>query len=355
LDNLYTIDNSVKLAHDLTKLKISNSHRLNTLDIKDLYFNIPILETIDISRTQLLKHNNKNTTEQICKLLKMVLQQNYFAFQEQIFQPTKGVAMRSPISGITAEIFLQHLEQSYVRSLLDSKHITFYARYVDDILIIYDASRTNTDTITQYSISTHRKLQLNPKLVAKDRVNFLDLSIIRKASQIEIDVFRKPTTTVTIVSFLSIHPGEHKIAAYRYYIERMFNFPSIMTDFTMSGKPSSTLQKNNKFPNTLPHKLKHQVEHRIMHVTPGTNAGNNTKWATFTFTSPQIRKITNFFKHTNVKIAFRCNNTIARLTKPPNVHKIPPHNKWGIYQLTCNCCNLTYVGQTNQNLKIRYR
>ena len=145
------IDNSVKLAPDLIKLMISNSHRLVTLGIKDLYVNISILETIDIARAQLLKHTDKNTTEQIYKLLEMVLQQNYFRCQEEIFQPTKGVAMGSPISGIMTEIFLEHLEQSHVRSLLDSKHINFYAWYMDDILIIYDASRTNSDTIKQYS------------------------------------------------------------------------------------------------------------------------------------------------------------------------------------------------------------
>jgi len=42
-------------AHDLTKLTISDSHRLITLHIKDLYVNIPITETIDIARTDLLK------------------------------------------------------------------------------------------------------------------------------------------------------------------------------------------------------------------------------------------------------------------------------------------------------------
>ena len=109
MDNNYTIDNWTKLAHDLTKLTISDSHRLITLDIKDLYVNIPTTETIDIARMQLLKHNNKNITEQICTLLEMILQQNYFEFQEQIYLPTKGVTMGSPISGITAEIFIQHL------------------------------------------------------------------------------------------------------------------------------------------------------------------------------------------------------------------------------------------------------
>jgi len=49
----------------------------------------------------------------------------------------------------------------------------------------------------------------------------------------------------------------------------------------------------NKFPITLPHKLEHQIQHRIMHAIPPTNAENNTKWATLTFTSPHTRKITN--------------------------------------------------------------
>ena len=143
----------------------------------------------------------------------MVLQQNYFTFQEQIYQPTKGVALGSSFSGITAEIFLQHLEQSHVRSLLVFKPITFHARYVDDILIIYDASHTNTDTTTQYSNFIHRNQKLNPTLQANDRVNFLDFSITGKASQLEIDIFRKPTTTDTTVSYLSNHSGEHKLAA----------------------------------------------------------------------------------------------------------------------------------------------
>ena len=57
--------------------------------MKDLYVKIPITETIDIARAQLLKCNNKNITEQICTQLEMVLQQNYFEFQEQIYRPIK--------------------------------------------------------------------------------------------------------------------------------------------------------------------------------------------------------------------------------------------------------------------------
>jgi len=94
-------------------------------DIKDLYVNIPITETTDITTTKLLKHNEPEITTQICKLLETILQQNYFIFQEQIYQPDKGIAMGSPISGIIAEIFLQHLEHIHIRPLIESKTNTF--------------------------------------------------------------------------------------------------------------------------------------------------------------------------------------------------------------------------------------
>jgi len=68
---------------------------------------------------------------------------------------------------------------------------------VDDILIIHDVSRTNLDAITQYIGSIHHSLQFNPTLESYDQINFLDLSIIRKTPKLEIDIFRKPTTTDT--------------------------------------------------------------------------------------------------------------------------------------------------------------
>jgi hypothetical protein len=50
-----------------------------------------------------------------------------------------------------------------------------------------------------------------------------------------------------------------------------------------------------------------------------------------------------------------CHNTIRRLTKPLNDRNITPHNKWGIYQLTCNSFQPIYVGQTSRSLKIRFQ
>jgi hypothetical protein len=52
LNNHYNIINSTNFAQDFTKLKIHDNHRMITFNIKDLYVNIPIDETLNIIKKQ---------------------------------------------------------------------------------------------------------------------------------------------------------------------------------------------------------------------------------------------------------------------------------------------------------------
>jgi hypothetical protein len=70
-----------------------------TLDIKDLYVNLPVQNILHITKFWLNEHNNINMmTEQTLYLLKVILKQNYFQHNNQFFQPEKGIALGSPIS-----------------------------------------------------------------------------------------------------------------------------------------------------------------------------------------------------------------------------------------------------------------
>jgi hypothetical protein len=158
-------------------------------------------------------------------LLNIILRQNYFSFLDRIYQPDKGVAMGSPISGTMAEVFLQQLENSIINHLIDAKILSFYTRYVDDIFLIYDSTRTNLDYILQYIDTIHSNIQLSPTMESNKNVNFLDLSITRRPTDLGISIFCKPTSTDTTISFLSNHPLEHIMAAYRFFISRMLSLP----------------------------------------------------------------------------------------------------------------------------------
>ena len=70
--------------------------------------------------------------------------------------------MGSPISGFIAEILLQSLEHTHIKPLLYTKRIILYTRYIDDILMIYNAAQISLDTITRYANSINSNLELNP-------------------------------------------------------------------------------------------------------------------------------------------------------------------------------------------------
>lgn len=44
-----------------------------------------------ITKSLILKHNDAQVTKQIIKLFEIILQQIYFSFQDNLYQPEKGV------------------------------------------------------------------------------------------------------------------------------------------------------------------------------------------------------------------------------------------------------------------------
>ena len=151
-------------------------------------------------------------------LLKVIISQNYLMFQQKICQPLQGISMGSPISSLIAEIFLQHYEDANIKQLLDMKSIALYVRYVDDILVIYDTTKINLHTINTYINKIHSNIKLNPTYEEHNSIAFLNLTITRRQTKLEIDIYRKPTTTFTTINFLSNHPIEQKMAAFRFHI-----------------------------------------------------------------------------------------------------------------------------------------
>jgi len=120
-----------------------------------------------------------------------------------------------------AEIFLQDLENTHLKQILDAQNITFYARYADDILLIYNTKPTTPDIIHSHISKVHSNLQFTPTFEHNNSISFLDLLIIRHPTQIKIYIFRKPTTTDTTINDTSNHPAEHKMTVSCYLINRM--------------------------------------------------------------------------------------------------------------------------------------
>jgi hypothetical protein len=78
-----------------------------------------------------------------------------------------------------------------------------------------------------YINQIHTDIKLKTTYENNGCISFLELLIIRKPSNLEIDIFRKPTTTDKTINFLSNHPKEHKVSAVRHHMTRMHSLPLI--------------------------------------------------------------------------------------------------------------------------------
>jgi len=135
-------------------------------------------------------------------------------------------------------------------------------------LIKYDTAQTNIDTITHYANTIHNNLTLCPMPEQNNKVSILDLAIIRNNPHLEINIFRKPTTTDTTINYLSNHPLEHKLAAYRLLIDRMLNLPLHKSHLENEWQTILQIAKNNQFPTSLIHKLKHRMTQKRTQPPP---------------------------------------------------------------------------------------
>jgi len=114
------------------------------------------------------------------------------------------------------------------------------------------------------------------------------------------------------------------------------------------------MAQNNGFPAHLIHGMKRQLMAKKERTTQTqVMQQHNKNWITFTYHSPSIHKVTNLFKRTNLKIAFRPTKTIYQQLS----NKANNPNPSGIYeyQLKCNTFNRIYVGQSGRPITTRHR
>jgi hypothetical protein len=116
------------------------------------------------------------------------------------------------------------------------------------------------------------------------------------------------------------------------------------------------IAKTKRFPYSIIWKLNTQVTQKLTLPPSHNNTRFNPpkKRITVTCYNPMIKKIANIFQSTNIQITFSTNNTIHDILKP-RTNNANTHMRSGIYQLQCQTCHLSYIGQTVRGLEQRYK
>ncbi|PSN47869.1 hypothetical protein C0J52_01233 [Blattella germanica] len=190
-----------------------------------MFTSIPIEETINIIKNHLNINNDIETTNNTANSIETTLKQNYFTYDNNFYLQKDGLPMGSPLSSIVSEIFLQNLENKYIESLKQKLNIVFYGRYVDDILIIYNNVKNQNKKNLKCFNNLHNKINFTLESEQKNTINYLDLKVIRNKTNIEFDIYRKPTSSKASINYYSNHPSSYKFSNFHFMLNRINNIP----------------------------------------------------------------------------------------------------------------------------------
>lgn len=349
----YSIKNSQQLIEEIKNINIPHSAQLASFDITNLYTNIPIPETLNVIRSNLIKHKKLALPEiyEFMDLLELVLKYNYFTFNNKIYMQHRGLAMGSSIAGTIANIYINHLEKKTLgikSSPMDK--IIYYKRYVDDTLLLVDGDTNDINKILDTLNKQDRNIKFTVEYENNGSINFLDLNISKENNLHTFKVHRKTTTTDTTIHSSSCHPTTYKHAAYRALVNRASRIPMKKHAELDELNTIKQIAAANGYDVTLIDNLTQKKKN----IKDPTVAQKKKPTACIPFTGKLSYKIANIFRPHNINIAFTTHNKLQHTLRHNINTRTDKHTQSGIYKIVCSSCKALYVGQTGRDFHTRY-
>ena len=180
------------------------------LDVKSLYPSVPRKEAREACKAALNDRSTQSIpTEDVLKMLDLVLENNNFSFNNKHFLQTEGTAIGSHLGMNYACTFLGRWE----KDLFDNttKLPTYYWRYVDDIFGIWEHGVKELEIFHKFVNDMHPQIQTELRF-SSEIIEFLDVSVSIKNGFVKTDLFTKDTDKHQYLHVTSSHPNSIKRA-----------------------------------------------------------------------------------------------------------------------------------------------
>ncbi|XP_014778431.1 uncharacterized protein LOC106875004 [Octopus bimaculoides] len=155
--------------------------------------------------------------EFIIEGIRFILQNNFFNFNENTYRQKSSTAMGTRVAPTFANLVMTYLEvQIYEHTRLKfgenfQKYLlTNWKCYLDDCFILWPHNIEQLTKFKNLINSINHSIQFTMEY-NHQQLPFLDILIIKRDTEIEADVFFKPTDSKQYLLFSSCHPKHTKI------------------------------------------------------------------------------------------------------------------------------------------------
>ena len=360
-----------------------------TMDVQNLYGNIPIDEAIDAACDMIGAHKDKIdlfglTLTDLKTLLQHCLKNNFVRFGDDYYKQTKGIAMGSRVAPPLAITFMHTIETLILSSPGDQPDL--YLRYIDDIIGVWTHGAESLDKYHHFVNSFHPSLKFSLERTDPNQnssVPFLDTLItVSPTGRYSTELYFKPMAAPIIIHFTSAQPIQVKLAVLHSELTRAKRTGSCDAAIERGIQKVTNIFLSNGYPMRLIKraifKLKHQTSSKSQSQNRNDGEAEAITYISLPFIDDTLtRKINAKVRSSGlpIKIAWQKGPTVSSilvrsaLTPPP----CPSGNKTChaceagvrgkctttnvVYEIKCTECKnqeTNYIGETKRHFRLRF-
>ena len=181
---------------------------LVSFDVVGLYPHIPHEEGLETMKKYLDQRQDKSiSTGHLCDLAKIILKNNFFENGSKVYHQKIGTAIGTKFAPPYANLFMAGLEE---KLFLNTEFTPFlWLRYLDDIFCIWTQGIDKLKEFFEKLNSFHPTIKFTMEH-SLQKIDFLDVTVIKNGSTLETDLFCKKTDTHQYLHSKSCHRNIYK-------------------------------------------------------------------------------------------------------------------------------------------------
>ena len=321
-----------------------------SFDVKSLFTSIPVDLALTITNQRLqqdqdLAERTNMSISNIMRLLEFVLNHNYFKHDNTHYKQIFGCAMGSPISPVIADLVMEEIEETAIATA--SHPPKWWFRYVDDSHACL--RKDQVDEFHQHLNSINTNIQFTQELEDTNGqgLPFLDTITIKRGTQLEVNVYRKPTHTDRYLDFNSHHPMCHKRSVVSTLLRRAQNIPSTQKGKREEKRRVKAVLRDNNYPTSFINSCE-----RSLSKPPADQPSSG--FVVLPYVQGISERIGRILRKQQIKVAFKPLRTVNSLfPRPKAQEKVDRPQSGVVYKISCTNCSFVYYGQTERPLRTR--
>jgi hypothetical protein len=143
------------------------------------------------------------------ELLDVCLTTTYLQYEGKFYQQKEGIAMGNSPSPAVSNIFMEHFEEIALDSA--DHRPAKWIRYVDDTFVVWPYGPARLQQFLRHLNSLRPAMKFTMEVEINNTLPSLDVLAMKRAPNLAMKVYRKPTHTGRFLYLKSNHPHHVKI------------------------------------------------------------------------------------------------------------------------------------------------